>query len=447
LEEALMNYSYLPYKIIVTHYPMFFCAQPCVVESSYDDEETLKPYAPGVETPVSSYWSSNMTAFRYVLKLIEDHNVTAVISGHIHRDQYILYISTRTGSRTHFVTVTSSGQLTPMYPGVRVFELDIRTGELVFPYYPGVGYFSIPVDYGGLGVDVKLVRGLEAYMFSLRNRLTFMNITVSTVIALPWSPETLAPQVSIREKSHDARAIVKHIYTASKVAYFYLEITTPPLSNLTILVFREIDTSLPTISLARWIPDVPRLNRTFTLYIDVVDEHYGVDPDSVSILLNCTARISTRVTPETYYSVFNRVSVEARITVNAPEAVTCRLDVVAVNIANLASTKSYLVIIYPPGVTPQEPPVQEIVEVQETTTTPTPIIMETQIETPTTVETPFTPTPGQSATTTAQEQAATEEQPPTLTNSVLIVAVVSASVILAIAIVVVLKIARKSTAS
>ncbi|MEM4732534.1 MAG: metallophosphoesterase [Desulfurococcaceae archaeon] len=447
LEEALMNYSYLPYKIIVTHYPMFFCARPCVVESSYDDEETLKPYAPGVETPVSSYWSGNMTAFRYVLKLIEDYNVTAVISGHIHRDQYIFYISTRTGSRTHFVTVTSSGQLTPMYPGVRVFELDTRTGELVFPYYPGVGYFSIPVDYGGLGVDVKLVRGLEAYMFTLRNRLTFMNITVSTVIALPWSPETLAPQVSIREKSHDARAIVKHIYTASKVAYFYLEITTPPLNNLTILVFRDIDTSPPTISIARWIPDVPRLNRTLTLYIDVVDEHYGVDPDSVSVLSNCTMRISTRITPETYYSVFNRVSVEARITVNAPEVVTCRLDVVAVDLANLASTKSYLVIFYPPGVTPQEPPVQEIVEVQETTTTPTSIIMETQTETPITVETPFTPTPEQPATTTAQEQVATEAQPPTLSNGVLIVAIVGASIILAIAIVVVLKIVRKSSVS
>ncbi|MEM1696858.1 MAG: hypothetical protein QXQ90_09740, partial [Desulfurococcaceae archaeon] len=194
-------------------------------------------------------------------------------------------------------------------------------------------------------------------------------------------------------------------------------------------------------------PDVPRLNRTLTLYIDVVDEHYGVDPDSVSVLSNCTMRISTRITPETYYSVFNRVSVEARITVNAPEVVTCRLDVVAVDLANFASTKSYLVIFYPPGVAPQEPPVQEIVEVQETTTTPTSIIMETQTETPITVETPFTPTPEQPATTTAQEQVATEAQPPTLSNGVLIVAIVGASIILAIAIVVVLKIVRKSSVS
>ncbi|MEM1601336.1 MAG: metallophosphoesterase [Sulfolobales archaeon] len=447
LEKALMNYSYLPHKIIVTHYPMFFCAQPCVIESSYDNEETLKPYAPGVETPVSSYWSSNMTAFRYVLKLIEDYNVTAVISGHIHRDQYILYISTRTGSRTHFVTVTSSGQLTPTYPGVRVFELNTETGELIFPYYPGIGNFSIPVDYGELGVDVKLVRGLEAYMFTVRNRLTFMNITVNTVIALPWSPETLAPQVSIREKSHGIRASVMHIYTTSKVAYFYLEISVPPLSSLTILVFRERDMNPPTISLVRWMPDVPRLNRTFTLYIDVADEHYGVDPDSVSISLNCTARISTKITPETYYSVFNRVSVEARITVNAPEFTTCRLDVVAVDLANFTITKSYLVIFYPPGITPQETPVREIVEVQEITPIPTPITTEIPTETPITKETLSTPTLEQPLTTTAQEQVATEVQHPALSNSVLIVVVVSTSILLAIAIVVVLKIVRKATAS
>lgn len=70
IPEALRNFSYIPLKIVVFHYPMFYYQGEVVAR--YDDEETLKPYEPDVETPVSSYWSSNMTSFRYVLKLIEE---------------------------------------------------------------------------------------------------------------------------------------------------------------------------------------------------------------------------------------------------------------------------------------------------------------------------------------------------------------------------------------
>jgi predicted MPP superfamily phosphohydrolase len=127
LEEALSNYSYIPFKIIVTHYPMFYYQGE--LTTRYDDEEVLKPYQPPniTDTPVSSYWSVNMTAFRYVLKLIEDYNVTIVFSGHIHQDQFVKYTSTRTNTTTYFITMTTTAHGTSMYQGVLVVDLNLDT--------------------------------------------------------------------------------------------------------------------------------------------------------------------------------------------------------------------------------------------------------------------------------------------------------------------------------
>lgn len=396
VEEALSNYSHVPHKILVTHYPMFYCRDPCVVRASYDDEEVLKPFERGVVTPVSSYWSVNMTAFRYMLKLIEDYNVTAVISGHIHRDQYILYISTRTNTITHFITVTSSGQTTPTYPGVRVFELDLETGELKLIEHPNVGTNSIPIEHESHGLHVRAARGPEAYRITLLNRLPWFTVSFRSVIPIPWASET-PPKVEIRELTGAARAQIQPVHVFGSFAYLGFELYVPPESQATIVLYRAGDREPPSLALTRWIPDVPRLNRTLTIYLSTVDESWGINPWSLQIFLNCTPQPATTVSPGTYYAMFNRVSIELRFTPVSRESLVCRLDIRIADNADRETTKSYIITVYPPGVTPQEPPVREIdnVEapippVEETQTTP---ISETQISPETTPMIEESPSP------------------------------------------------------
>lgn len=380
IEEVLSNYSYVPVKIIAMHYPMFYCREPCVVHASYDDEEVLKPFAEGVETPVSSYWSTNMSEFRYVLKLIEDYNVTAVVAGHIHRDQYVLYVSRRTGGRTHFITTTSSGQLTPAYPGVRVFEIDMESGEVTLPEHPLVGIFSIPIEYQGVGVYASIVRGSEAYKISVQNKLSWFNISFSTVIPLPWTPVGPDPLTIVLETLDESSAEVKHVLRFGNYTYVYIKLHTPYRGFVSLVVYRTEDTKPLVIQVKEWIPKTPTLNRTLTIYFYYIDEEWGVDPDSVRIESNCTVRISTRVIPGTYIAVFDKLALEVKLTMTASNTTACILTLRGSDNAGKLSEKKYIVVFYPPGATPSEQPVREFLEavdgeqpveteVTETTTT------------------------------------------------------------------------------
>lgn len=408
LEEALRNYSHLPYKIIVTHYPMFYCREPCIVRASYDDEEVLKPFERGVETPVSSYWSVNMTAFRYVLKLIEDYNVTAVVSGHIHQDQYIVYVSTRTNTTTHFITVTSSGQTTPTYPGVRVLELNLDSGELKLLEHPNVGINSIPIERGAIGVEFRMSRGTEAYRMEIHNNIPWLNISFRLVLPIPWNGQNI-PRIEVRKPLDGTVVKVKPAHVQGLFAYLGVELNLPPGAGTSIVVYRDSDLAHPSIALTRLIPETPRLNRTLTLHLSVVDDSWGINPWSLDISVNCTPKVAVTLTPGTYYAVFNRVSVELRFTPISINTTICRLDIRVSDNADKESLKSYLITVYPPGVTPVGPPIIELKH--EDTTTP-PIeetVPEPVNETQTMPETTFVP--GEKPTPTTQTTETVEPSP------------------------------------
>lgn len=401
LEEALSNYSYIPIKILVTHYPMFYCTGNCTVVASYDDEEVLKPYAPGVVTPVSSYWSVNMTAFRYVLKLIEDYNVTAVFSGHIHTDQYIVYISRRTNTTTHFVTTTSSGQTSGTYPGVRVVDLDLETGVLTIRSHPGVGINSIPVKYSSIGVDAKIVQGRLAITLSIKNSIPWLTLSANkSILVLPWISELNRWNVLVQELSSGSTFEVRNGVIVGNWLYTSLTMLLNPGSHATVTFYVQPDELPPTISIYKLLPEVPRLNRTLTAYINIIDEAWGVDPSTVKLTSNCTISI-TNVVPRTYMQILDKISIEVRMSVSSPALVACIVEISAEDAAAHMSHKKYVIRFYPPSITPAEPVVVELAETVEQPTTTTTAVTTTATST-SIIETEVTAVTQTEITTTAQ---------------------------------------------
>ncbi|MEM1611943.1 MAG: metallophosphoesterase [Desulfurococcaceae archaeon] len=279
LEEALKNYSHIPLKIVVFHYPLFYYQGEVVAR--YDDEETLKPYEPGVETPVSSYWSSNMTSFRYVLKLIEDYNVTAVISGHVHRDQFVKYTSTRTNTTTYFITVTATGMGAATYQGIISFEIDTEAGDLSFPVTPpsfiGFKYSSSKLSLNSIPVkslQTKLVKSSVFYKLEVKNTVPWLSVNSTLVVALPWNRD-LTPRFKNYASSPNSSITVLNHITTGDMLYLSMKLYLGPGATDELMVMGLDDTLPPTILLKKYIPAIPTINRTLTIYMEIVECRMG----------------------------------------------------------------------------------------------------------------------------------------------------------------------------
>jgi hypothetical protein len=428
LESALANYSYVPYKIVVTHYPMFYYQGE--LTTRYDDEAVLKPYRPPeiTDTPVSSYWSGNMTAFRYVLKLIEDYNVTLALFGHIHQDQFVKYTSTRTNTTTYFITLTTAAHGTSMYQGILMYELDLETGELSFPAKPPtfigfanrtakIAYNSIPVS----NFESRLIKTRYGYYLKTTRIAEWLPGGYRVLLALPWAKEARYNYVVYSERG--SRVDVLSSIYHDNTLFLLLNLDVPTNSTAGLLVYLERDVEPPSISYT--YRGYPVLNRTFTLYVDISDDVSGVDLVNIVVEFNGTS-IDVSYTPSTLTEDLNRVSLTLRLLQRGVNATPTLLTVRAVDNTGKSVTKRYIVVFYPPGVSPPQEPVYELVETPTPTTppptpsptlTPTPTPTPTPTSTPTPTPTPTPKTPPATPSTLTPTQTATPQTPTLITQT------------------------------
>lgn len=416
LEEALSNYSYIPYKIVAFHYPMFYYQGE--LTTRYDDEEFLVPYAPGVNTPVSSYWSGNITAFRYVLKLIEDYGVNIVLAGHVHVDQYVKYTSTRTQTTTYFITMTTTAHGTRTYQGVTCFDLNLETGEIVFPVKPPgfIGFENSTAKFSRNSIPVvyfssKLIKTAYSYKIATSNQATWYDLNVSTVIALPWSAEFTDIRILTNTTGGQAESRVISTKLVSNNLFAYIRLYNPFKTNSTVILAGVEDKIPPVITLRRYIPETPVINRSFTLLIEIYDDEWGLDFDNIIVRSNITG-IKTRLSPETITLDLNKIALTISMTYTRSEPGRVYVEVIAIDNFGHTSTKKYIITFYPPGVTPTEPVIVEYEEVTQTETeTPTPTL--TLTPTPTQPSTP-TETPTSNLTTETERPSYVQIGPMTI---------------------------------
>jgi predicted phosphodiesterase len=413
LEQALFNYSYIPYKIIVFHYPMFYYQGE--LTTRYDDEVTLKPYTQGVVTPVSSYWSPNMTAFRYVLKLIEDYNVTVVIAGHIHRDQFVKYTSTRTNTTTYFMTFTSTAHGVALYNGVGLFELDLESGELNFPLQPpgftGFMNRTSPIASNSLPIGVNVGGGLiymptrifystTGYKIIFENKYSWYNdLSAKLLWVFPWISSQSTQIISTTNSTGNASISILDKKLIINKLFTLIELKLPYTTRVELSLYTIEDIKPPIIELFRNIPNTPILNKTLTLYFNIYDSEWGVNVESLRVFFNGTSITVQVLKPINYISHHNNASLKIDLLVRNTNTTTTTLKIEIADLNGKITQKLYRVIYYPPGAIPTEHPIEEI-EVEEkptqtTTTTPTTTPTQTPIETTTTtpITTPETTSP------------------------------------------------------
>ncbi len=419
IEEILENNSDIPYKILLMHHPVFYYQGQVYINSTSDSPLLGDPRSVSGSI-ISYYWGGNITETRWLLRLVEDYNVTLVLAGHIHRDQYVAYHSTRTNTTTLFQTTTTLSHGTGNYQGLQVDQLNLTTGEISYPYawqwfvgYSNVSrydvYNSIPITKPEYTENWRqdlfddtyffgtIDQGSTGIVMTLENMYDPINISNSFVITLPW-PENAPVNLQVLESSGGANISMlgyQYLHEVGRVA-IALNMTLPAHSYLKYVLYTVEDQAPPTIELKRILPRAPAINRTIKVFIDVSDEGWGVEKVYGAVTAEHGEVVEynlKRYSGSTYLLTFAVVSqYMTNVTIN----------ITAVDYAGHMAGHSYTLTLSGP-----EPPV-------ETTTTTTEETTTTTTQQTTTTTTTSEQTPGQTTTTTAQQT--TEEKTTTTTE-------------------------------
>ena len=356
LEEVLANNTDVPIKIVLMHHPVFYWQGELV--TNYQSKKFRDPHQYR-DSPLSYYWGANISMARWLLRLCEDYNVTMVMAGHINRDQYVKYVSNRTGTVTYFITTTTMAQSRPNYNGLQIIDL-LMNGNFTFPYAPptfiGFGgdasvrsrvYNSIPDDptwdvgyfYG------RFLEGNTAYDFILWNNLysDSENVPISNVVtlALPWISEQA--YFKVLSSLGNAHAEMLDYIVKDGILYALLNITMPSSGDMIeFIIYTAEDNTPPAAEFKLATPRPPKLNRSVTLYFDIMDIGWGIR-NVTAYLIEDNQQIPIEVKKAAGLTYTLSVKVTARETVNR----TIRL--VVYDLAGNVYEQNYTFTFYAPG--------------------------------------------------------------------------------------------------
>ncbi|MEZ0394689.1 MAG: metallophosphoesterase [Desulfurococcaceae archaeon] len=413
LEGVLRNYSKVPIKFLLIHHPMFYYQGQLYTSS--EDNATLKPYAPGVRTPVSSYWSGNMTAFFYVLRLIEDYNVTYVLAGHTHRDLWVEYHSTRTNTTTYFIDITTLSMGSAIYDGLDVYRLDTGTGSISFPITPPtfigfrnlssnlaenslpIGFYPGPNNLGQANISAvpaAMYQTNHAYVFEAYNNLSYLNLSNVVLWSLPWSGDKVIFTV-LGSSGGASASLVDYLLLGGRL-YVALNISLPYGGYLRFALANDVDADVPQVVIKNVVPQVPTLGAPLTIYMTIYD--YGWGPANATFEYSAGPVSATLSSPATLATPFN--SSTYKVVLRAPQGAgptTAILNVVVRDFAGNAANVSIILTFYPSGASPTATPIT--ISTVSSSTIPWTTASPTTTAAPTTTSASPTPTSTSPAST------------------------------------------------
>lgn len=372
-EEVLRRHASIPIKIILVHHPVFYYQGE--LKTTYDDEKVIYPYDPKASpgSPIYSTWSGNMEATRYFLRLVEEYGVNFVFSGHVHRDLYVKYTSTRTGRTTYFITTTTLGMGSAIYNGLGLYAIDLNTGAIDFPVKPRtfIGFAnetrklaqnSIPIGtyppVNNLGVanqvfvPAALYQSEHAYVVTLENKLDYLPLENSVVWCLPWTGDFT---VEVEQSGGAEFTVLDQLRLGDKL-FLGVRIKLPPQGRLKVVLANAPDTEAPRVTVGMVSPERPAPGATLTVLVDVEDRGWGLASFSASLL---AGGAETPLEPQLYLpsTLADPVSKYTfRIAAKAPSGVSeVKLVFTAVDFAGHAARQEYVL----PLAAPEESPLAE----------------------------------------------------------------------------------------
>ncbi len=304
LQTILEEYKDVPYKFIMMHHPVFYYQGEVAACSNTTDPIISNPRQ-NSESAISYYWGSNMNATREFLHLVEEYNVTMVLAGHIHRDQYVIYNSTCTGTTTYFQTTTTLAHGTGTYQGLQVVWFNLTDGKPEYPYvwkhFVGYNktdrravYNSIPItrpeysenwqnSFGNEHFYGFLVKGDTALILELENYMETLDINNKTILlALPW-PAYKSVNLKVLDAENSSVDLHGYAYdNFSERTIVALNVTLHKNSKLLFALYTQPDNIAPEITLKTTIPRNPAVNKLVKAYVKVSDEGWGVKDVDIS---------------------------------------------------------------------------------------------------------------------------------------------------------------------
>lgn len=273
LEEVLRD-SEASVKVLFFHHPIFGRDALGLVRSTYEDV--------GLELIYGS-WADKENLARRFIKIVEDYNVTLVLSGHIHTDRIVRYESLRSNTVTWFVATTTVAAGRPNYNAFRLIELS-ASGEVSFPLMPPWGSIekfpnSIPIDPDYKNhLSAKSVVGLDgnALTLKLENKLGYADVKGRFVVKVRGGYDVDDYDLYVDSFGTQGSAEIVGKVGLKGLVYSLVSINLPNGSSLRITVAPIIDDVPPSVEVAYTIPMKPRAGSPLTIFIQVSDEGWGV---------------------------------------------------------------------------------------------------------------------------------------------------------------------------
>ena len=316
LEETLMKHRDVPVKIVIVHYPLFY--RQGELRIAWQD---LTPWPTDPTSPVSSYWSQNITAAKEFLRILDQYAVDFVLAGHVHRDMFVNYTSPITGNRIYFLTITSTGQSAAFYSGFNYYNVNLVDFNITFPYAPpwAVGfrnestsrsYQSIPNAPPELQsswppqlppyyLAGNITKSSYSYVISLVNNMPNLTVNGTVIYAFPWSG-SLVNFVIL--ESEGIRVKPVNYLLLDNILYIAIDYGVESTGRVRFLLSNAIDREPPVVKYLTIVPKIPRINGTAVVYLEISDDAWGVT-EVKSYIINDSSLVPiklTRVEQERY---------------------------------------------------------------------------------------------------------------------------------------------------
>ncbi|RLE55991.1 MAG: hypothetical protein DRJ30_02870 [Candidatus Methanomethylicota archaeon] len=251
-------------KILLFHHPLF-SSGPTEISGSWENIEKLK-------SCIYSSWLEHLDNAKEILRLIEKYNITLILSGHIHREQYNVY----NGIHIFETNLPAGGSLRQGdYWSFRLIQIDENCNVKVFSLknknpedrpssYPlgYLTYYYTPANDGSTrSVSIKVFNGINAELNPLIEFVVNGSIPFENYRFIPQPPSNYSV-VNL-----DGKYLVR------------FRVNIPAKSEYLLTLSAENDSVKPEATVTS---SLQNNNKTLSLSISAADSGWGVKNVSLS---------------------------------------------------------------------------------------------------------------------------------------------------------------------
>jgi len=264
--ESVLSENKDKVKIILMHHPFFNYATFGKKTGTWKEIEKL--------TDMYSSWRDNIDSAKELLRLIEEYNVTLLLSGHVHGDAVVLY-----NEKTWFVatTTTCAGIREGDYRGFRIVRVNEK-GEVLQLGVPDLdplaGFSSFNIDLVKVlrASDATLSASTISFYVSPKFELKLENITLYVYV------NATVPKDQYEFYGNTELVQNYEVFSYGTLYLFKVTAKVKPGEESKLIVACYEDKEAPEVQILMYSPKYPVSGKDRVLvYVKAIDEGYGIE--------------------------------------------------------------------------------------------------------------------------------------------------------------------------